>query len=240
MSFIARLSTSSAQETMLAQAVNSHNLANASTPGFRADLIKFSDEYVNEQGRPRALNTVDFSEGDLHVTNRPLDVALKGDGWIAVEGADGSEGFTRRGDLQIDANGGLFNGAGRRVMGNAGPIAMPPFSEINIGTDGTISIRPVGQGANALAVVDRIRLVRVDNEQLQKGPDGLLRLPEGMESEESNEVQLLSGTLENSNVNPIESMVKMIDLARRFEAQIKIMQASEETEQSMTTVMRIS
>lgn len=240
MSVIDQLALSGARETMLAQAVNSHNLANASTPGFRADLVKFSDEYVNEAGRPRALNTVDFDEGDMRITNRALDVAIKGEGWIAVQGAGGREGFTRRGDMRIDSQGQLTNGAGRPVLGNNGPITLPPFSDLEVGGDGTISVRPIGQEATALATVDRIKLVKVDTNQLEKGADGLLRLPAGEIAAPSTEVQLLSGTLESSNVNPIEAMVKMIDLARQFETQIKMMQASEKIEQSMTTVMKIS
>ena len=159
---------------------------------------------------------------------------------MAIQGADGEEAYSRRGDLTVDNLGQLTDGAGRPILGNNGPIAVPPFSEIEIGKDGTISIQPLGQPPNALAIVDRIKLVQVDEEQLYKAPDGMLRLPEGVDAEISGEIQLLSGTLESSNVNTIETMVRMIDLARRFEAQIKMMETSEENARSMTSVMRIS
>lgn len=240
MSTMVQLAMSGARETMMAQAVNSHNLANAGTPGFRADLIKFSEAYQTEAGRPRMLNAIDTSDGGQRVTGRVLDVAINGDGWMAVESADGSEAYTRRGDLRVDSVGQLTNGAGQKIMGNGGAVSLPPYSQLSIGSDGTISIVPLGQGPEATAVVDKIRLVKLANDQLYKDEAGELRLPETEVAEPDSELSLVSGALESSNVNPIEAMVKMIDLARRFESQIKMMQTSEENQQAMTNVMKIS
>lgn len=240
MSTMVQLAMSGARETMMAQAVNSHNLANAGTPGFRADLIKFSEAYQTEAGRPRMLNAIDTSDGGQRVTGRVLDVAINGDGWMAVESADGSEAYTRRGDLRVDSVGQLTNGAGQKIMGNGGAVSLPPYSQLSIGSDGTISIVPLGQGPEATAVVDKIRLVKLANDQLYKDEAGELRLPETEVAEPDSELSLVSGALESSNVNPIEAMVKMIDLARRFESQIKMMQTSEENQQAMTSVMKIS
>ncbi|MFT7218561.1 MAG: flagellar basal-body rod protein FlgF [Candidatus Azotimanducaceae bacterium] len=241
MSMIREMAMSGARDTMLAQAVNTHNLANASTPGFRGDLVRFTEEANNDNKNQRVFNGVDFEQGVLKGTNRALDVAVHGKGWIAVQAADGTEAYTRRGDLNIDALGRLRNGAGLSILGNGGvPITLPPSAETTIGTDGTITVRAIGQNPNALATVDRIQLVTVDEDQLLKGDDGLLRLPEGVEALVDADVKLLSGTLESSNVNPIESMVRMIDLARRFESQIKMMQTEEENDQSMTSLLRIS
>lgn len=240
MNVMVRLAMSGARETMMAQAVNTHNLANASTAGFRADLVKFTDEVVDGSGESRLVNAVDFTQGRLQTTGRNLDVALNGKGWIAVQAPDGGEAYSRRGDLRVDNNGLLTNGAGQPIIGNGGPIAVPPFSEIEIGKDGTISIQPLGQPPNSLAVVDRIKLVGVNEGLLSKGEDGLIRLPEGVDAAPSGEIELISGTLESSNVNSIETMVRMIDLARRFESQIKMMETSEENDRSMTSVMRIS
>lgn len=240
MNVMVRLAMSGARETMMAQSVNTHNLANASTAGFRADLVKFTEEAVDGSGESRLINAVDFTQGRLQATGRNLDVALNGEGWIAVQTPEGGEAYSRRGDLVVDNLGQLTNGSGQPILGNNGPIAVPPFSEIEIGKDGTISIQPLGQPPNSMAVVDRIKLVNVDNDQLFKGPDGMLRLPENVEVAASTETQLLSGTLESSNVNTIETMVRMIDLARRFESQIKMMETSEENDRSMTSVMRIS
>ena len=240
MSTMIQLAMSGARETMMAQAVNSHNLANAGTPGFRADLIKFSEAYQTEAGRPRMLNAIDTNDGGQRVTGRALDVAINGDGWMAVESADGSEAYTRRGDLRVDSVGQLTNGAGQKIMGNGGAVSLPPYSQLSIGSDGTISIVPLGQGPEATAVVDKIRLVKLANDELYKDEAGELRLPETEVAEPDSELSLVSGALESSNVNPIEAMVKMIDLARRFESQIKMMQTSDENQQAMTNVMKIS
>ena len=241
MSLIAQLAMSGARDTMLAQAVNTHNLANASTPGFRADLVRFSEQVSTDRTQQNVFNGVDFEPGILKGTNRALDVAINGEGWIAVLAPDGTEAYTRWGDLTVNNLGQIKNGAGMSIMGNAGrAITLPPSAETTIGTDGTITVRAIGQTPNALATVDRIRLVTLDEQQLLKGDDGLLRLPEGVEAREDAEVMLLSGTLENSNVNPIDAMVRMIYLARTFETQIKMLQREDENDQSMTSLLRIS
>ena len=159
---------------------------------------------------------------------------------MAVESANGSEAYTRRGDLRVDSVGQLTNGAGQKIMGNGGAVSLPPYSQLSIGSDGTISIVPLGQGPETTAVVDKIRLVKLANDQLYKDEAGELRLPETEVAEPDSELSLVSGALESSNVNPIEAMVKMIDLARKFESQIKMMQTSEENQQAMTNVMKIS
>ncbi|XOV88278.1 MAG: flagellar basal body rod protein FlgF [Pseudomonadota bacterium] len=240
MDIMVRLAMSGAKDTMLAQAVNAQNLANASTPGFRADLVKFLSEQTAEGEISRVVNSVDLRHGELRTTNRTLDVAVNGDGWMTVQADDGSQAFTRRGDLQVNGQGQLTNGAGLPIVGNNGPIALPPFAEIEIGSDGTISILPLGQGPNSLAVIDRIRLVQADANGLEKGLDGLLRLKAGFEAVPDQEVELVSGTLEGSNVNPIESLVRMIDLARQFESQVKIMDTAETNDQSLASVMRLT
>ena len=240
METMVRLSMSGAKNTMLAQAVNSNNLANASTTGFRADMIKFGTQQNTDGSEYEVLNSTDFRPGELKATNRPMDVAINGDGWIAAQAADGTEIYTRRGDLHINGQGQLLNGAGQLILGNGGPVAVPPFAEIQIGSDGTVTIQPLGQGPNSLAIVDRIQLVALNEANLYKGTDGMLRLQPGELAVPDGDVELISGTLESSNVNPIEAMVKMIDLAREFESQIKMMETAEENDQSLATVMRVS
>ena len=222
-----------AKQIMLAQAVNANNLANVGTDGFRAELSYLLD---TDEGR-QAFSSPDLSSGFIRNTGRSLDVAVKGGGWIAVQGFDGTEGYSRRGDLQVDAFGQLTDGTGRPILGNSGPIALPPYSNVEIGADGTISIQPLGQTANTLAVVDRIKLVELDPEQLLRGEDGLMRLPEGETAPASASVQLIGGSLEGSNVNAVEEMVKMIDLARRFEAQIQIMQSEDQNNAALAELM---
>jgi flagellar basal-body rod protein FlgF len=236
---------SGAKQTMLAQAVNTNNLANVNTTGFRSDLEAFRSLPVYGPGYPSRVYAqtetpgTDLLAGTLSTTGRELDVAVNGDGWIAVQAADGSEAYTRAGDLRVTVNGQLETGAGRAVMGNGGPIAVPPFEKLEIGADGTISIRPVGQAANALAVVDRIKLVKPPLGQMEKGTDGLMRVKDGKNAVADATVQLASGVLESSNVNAIEAMVRMIELGRQFETQIKMMRAAQENDAASAQLMRM-
>lgn len=235
-----------AKQTELAQSVNSHNLANASTTGFRADLHAFSALPIQGFGEPTRVNAVaenygtDYRQGATMSTGRDLDVAVQGEGFIAVQAPDGSEAYTRAGDLRINSVGVMTNGAGHPVMGNGGPVAVPPHASITVGADGTISIRPLGQGPETLATVDRIKLVRPDTEQLEKGADGLLRLKDGAVAEADAAVRLTSGALESSNVNVAETLVNMIDLARRYELQVKVMTTAAEDADKAAQLLSMS
>lgn len=234
-----------AQQTTLAQAIHTNNLANVSTTGFRADLAAFQSLPVTGPGwASRAYaqpqpNGVDLSSGPLITTGRDLDIAINGTGFIAVQAPDGSEAYTRAGDLHISPNGLLATGAGHLVLGNGGPIALPPAEKLEIGADGTISIRPVGQSATTLAIVDRIRLVNPAPESLRKGADGLLRSQDGIQAAPDAKVQVSPGALEGSNVNAVEAMINIIALAREFEVQVKMMKTAEETDSASTQLMRL-
>lgn len=222
-----------AKQIMQAQAVNANNLANVSTDGFRAELAYT----IANSGGSQALSSVDMSEGVVRTTGRNLDIAISGEGWIAVQGQDGMEGYSRRGDLHLDSFGQLMDGAGRPILGNNGPIALPPFSSIEIAADGTISVQPLGSPANTMAVVDRIKLTEPNQQALLRGEDGLMRLPENGIADASANVRVTAGSLEGSNVNAVGEMVKMIDLARRFEGQVKLMQSAQENQQALSKIM---
>lgn len=235
-----------ASQTMLAQAANSHNLANVSTTGFRADLEAFRSLPVYGPGHPARAYAMtespgtDFSPGAIIATGRDLDVAVSGSGWIAVQAPDGGEAYTRAGDLRITAEGLLVTGVGHPVLGNGGPIAVPPFEKLEIGGDGTISIQPLGQGAETLAVVDRIKLVDPPAQELKKGTDGLLRLEGGEIADPEARVQLVSGMLESSNVGAVDAMVRMIELSRQFELQVKAMKTAEENDAASGRLLQLS
>jgi flagellar basal-body rod protein FlgF len=235
-----------AKQTMFAQSVNSNNLANVSTTGFRADLNKFLSVPITGAGYPSRINTVtqnqetDFTPGTINSTGRELDMAIKGEGWITVQAKDGSEAYTRAGDLRIATGGLLTNGAGHPVMGNGGPIVVPPAEKLEIGVDGTISIRPIGQAATALVTVDRIKLVNPELNLIQKGQDGLMRTRDGLPAAVDANTRLISGALETSNVNVIDVLVKQITLARQFETQIKAMSTVDENAQITTQMMKIN
>jgi flagellar basal-body rod protein FlgF len=237
---------SGARETLLAQGSNSHNLANSNTPGFLADLQQFRSMPVFGDGHPTRVYgmserpAVDFAKGSIVRTGGDLDVAVNGQGWLVVQSRDGSEAYTRRGDLMLDANGLLTTGNGLPVMGNTGPIAIPPAEKIEIAPDGTISIRPLGQGADELAVIDQIKLVSPPLADLEKGNDGLMRLKDGGTAQPDVGTQLVSGSLEGSNVNIVDAMVNMIELSRRFELQVKMMKTAQDLENASSSIMRMS
>lgn len=235
---------SGAKETLIAQGNAANNLANASTPGFLSDLNQFRSMPVYGDGFPTRVYALDerpetdFTHGSVVHTGRDLDIAIKGDAWLAVQAPDGNEAYTRRGDLQIDQSGRLLTGSGLQVMGNDGPIALPPAENMNIGVDGTITILPLGAAKNELAVIDRIKLVNPQNEELVKGLDGLMRLRDGDIAEVDSTGRVASGGLEASNVNVVNEMVNMIELSRRFELQVKMMAQVESMAESAATIMR--
>jgi len=236
---------SGAKETLLAQASNSHNLANANTPGFLADLQTFRSMPVHGDGHPTRVYSMserpaaELTHGAAVATGRALDVAVDGDGWFAVQARDGNEAYTRRGDLRVDSNGLLTTGNGLPVIGNNGPIAIPPAEKMEIAADGTISIRPIGQSATELAVIDRIKLVNPPLDGLSKGQGSLMRLKDGAEAPADADIQLATGLLESSNVNIVDAMVQMIGLSRRFELQVKMMKEADEAEQALASIMRM-
>lgn len=239
------IAMSGAKQMLQAQAANSHNLANASTPGFRADLEQFRSMPVFGPGFPSRVYAmterpgVDFTPGPIQATGRELDVAIQGDGWLAVQAQDGREAYTRAGDLRLSPLGILQTGSGLPVLGNAGPIAIPPAQKLEIGEDGTISIIPVGEKADTLAVIDRIKLVNPPPDQLEKRQDGLLHWTGGGAVPADAGVKLASGALEGSNVSAVEAMVDMIELARQFELQVKLMNTVKEDEAASAQIMRL-
>jgi flagellar basal-body rod protein FlgF len=234
-----------ARQTMLAQAQNSNNLANASTAGFRAELSAFADAPIYGPGYPTrvfsdlTLGATDLSVGPIQTTGRELDVALSDGGWLAVMAPDGSEAYTRAGDLRIDSGGVLVTGAGHPVLGAGGPIAIPPAEKIEIAADGGINILPPGDDIKPVPL-DRLRLVRPDPSRLEKGFDGLMRVNDGGPVATDDSVRATVGALEGSNVNAVEALVDMIALARRYEAQVRMMRSAEETDAALTQVMGAS
>ena len=232
-----------AKQIMQAQAVNNHNIANASTVGFRADGVAFTSSPIYGPGYATRVNAVagdsgtDFSSGVLMSTNRPLDIAVKGKGFITVQGADGTEAYTRAGDFQVTALGAVITATGFPVMSESGPLSVPPSTQVTIGTDGTVSVVPLGLSAAAQSQVDRIKLVNPSTKDLQKGADGLFRLASGAKAKTDETVSIVSGELESSNVNAAQSLVNMIELQRLYELQIKGINSTDQNEQTAQRMM---
>ena len=234
-----------AKHTLEQQGVVSNNLANVSTNGFKAELAAFrAVRSVGPEPSTRVYvvdNTLgaDFSPGTVVQTNRQLDIAVKGRGWIAVQGPDGKEAYTRDGELQISPNGLLQTRTGLNVLGDGGPIAIPQNNVITIGDDGTVSAVPTDSLPNSVATLARIKLVNPPEASLERGPDGLFRRTDGARSQLDDTVQVTSGALEGSNVSPVQMLVEMIGHSRQFEAQVKLLQTAEESDRGWSNVMNL-
>jgi flagellar basal-body rod protein FlgF len=218
-----------------------HNLANVSTSGFRAELQAFRAVPVQGSGansRVYALESTpgyDATPGTVSATGRHLDVAMRGNAWLAVQAGDGTEAYTRGGALDVSADGTLTTRGGITVLGDGGPIQVPQNSEISIGTDGTVSART---NNGKPTPVGRLKLVTPET-PLDRGEDGLFRAAGGdLPADATARVQ--DGALEGSNVSPVETMVAMISAARQFEAQIKMMQTAESNEKAAAQLLSLN
>ncbi len=233
-----------AGQTLAAQGSVAHNLANANTTGFKAEMAAFESIPVQGAGMPTRINAVsqglgaDFSPGAETPTGRDLDVAVRGQGWIAVQAPDGSEAYTRAGDLTIDSEGVLTTAAGRPVLGDGGPITLPPYSKLDIGSDGSIALVPLGQGATTVSTAGTIKLVNPDPATLERGADGLFHTKDGSTPDNDPSVKLTAGALEASNVNPSISLVRMIELSRQFEMQMQGVRNADENAQAATRLLQ--
>ncbi|AMO75075.1 MULTISPECIES: flagellar basal-body rod protein FlgF [Pseudomonas] len=238
---------SGASQNTQAMQAHANNLANISTTGFRRDFEQarampvFGDSFPARVFAMSERPATDFTAGALQETGRDLDVAAKGDAWIAVQAPDGGEAYVRTGSLEIDALGQLRTGDGLPVLGNGGPIAIPPEEKIEIGEDGTITVRGQGNNPNALATVDRIKLVTPDPKQLEKGTDGMIRMKQGQPAPQPDaNATVQSGFLEASNVNAVEEMTSILALSRQFELHVKMMRTAEDDSQAMARVLQFS
>jgi flagellar basal-body rod protein FlgF len=240
---------SGAKHTLGQQAAVSNNLANLNTTGYRAEnnmlraVPVFSDTLATRAFVIDSSAGSDFKPGTLQETGRDLDVAVEGKGWIAVQLENGQEAYTRNGNLQVSANGVLQTRNGMNIMGDGGPIAIQPNSTITIAKDGTVSTVPFRPGSNESNVVitaGRIKLVDPPEGQLTRGPDGLFRLNGVRPPEASPNVTLVSGMLEGSNVNVVDSLVDMISLSRQFETHMKLLQNAEGNAQRAGNLLSMS
>jgi flagellar basal-body rod protein FlgF len=231
-----------AKGTMDQQAAVAHNLANATSTGFRAELHKLrAVEVQTEALRTRSFTVdasvaTDFGEGSLQFTGRPYDVALAGKGWLAVQMPDGREAYTRNGSLQVSPNGILQTRDGKPVLGDGGPITIPPDNEITIGADGSISASQPDQ-PGVVNVIAQLKLVNPPEATLQRGDDGLFRVQGGAPAPADPNVRVAGGYLEGSNVNVVDQMVQMISLARQFEMQTRMLSTAEQNDRAAAQVL---
>lgn len=239
---------SGAKQNMLAQRAHANNLANVNTTGFKRDFAQARSMPVFGESLPTRAYAMterpgtDLTAGALMDTGRQLDIAVDGDGWLAVRNQQGQEVFTRSGSLQIDVSGLLRTASGEMVSGNGGPIALPPFDNLHIGADGTLSIVPPGGPADQLVEVDRLKLVSPPKNTLEKGEDGFMRRKPGaaLEGEEpvDGNLRVVSGFLESSNVNAVEEMIANLQLARQYEMQVKVMRTADDNSEAAARLLQ--
>ncbi|MDX1452981.1 MAG: flagellar basal-body rod protein FlgF [Oleiphilaceae bacterium] len=241
------IAMSGAKQNMLAQRSHANNLANVNTTGFKEDFEQarampvFGEHYASRAYALTERPATNFEQGPLIQTGNSLDIALKGEGWIAVQAADGQEAYTRAGDLSVDVNGVLRTGTGLPVMGNGGPIALPPSAKVEIGADGTISVLPLDGGAVGLAQIDRIRLVNPPSESLEKRADGLVYIKDDAPAAEvDGTLRVEPGFLEGSNVNAVSALTEILTLSRQYEMQVKLMSHAEKNSEASARLLQIS
>ena len=235
------LAMAGAKATMQRQDVLAHNLANASTTGFRAEMMAFRAVPVLGNGASTRVYAIESTPGynadpgPVAATGRNLDVAMKGQAWLAVQGRDGTEAYTRNGALDVDSEGLLVTRTGQTVLGDGGPITVPANAQVLIGADGTVTATVAGGKPQGIG---RLKLVTPEA-PLLRGEDGLFRGADGDLPADAT-ARLQDGALEGSNVSPVESMVAMIAAARQFEQQMKMLSTSQEREQSATKLLSSS
>lgn len=218
-----------ASQAFQQQAVTSNNLANASTTGYKAETATYRSAQVVGPGLPSrayAIDTTqgaDLSAGAIQRTGRDLDVAIEGDGMFAVQALDGSEAYTRAGSFKTSPEGELQTRTGLAVLGEGGPISIPQDSKISIGVDGTVSAVDLGQSAANVIVVGRLKLVNPEKADVVRGNDGLFRTRTGNPADADETVKVVAGALEDSNVNPVATMIDMINLARQYDLHMKLL-----------------
>jgi len=237
-----------AQASLQAQGAVSHNLANVDTAGFKAALSNTQAFAIKGAGYPSRIDAVmtdqgyDARMGTLRMTGNALDIALGENRWLAVQTANGETAYTRSGELMISPNGQLQTRGGNPVLDeNKNQITVPPYQSLEIGGDGTISMVPLGEGAQTRAMIARIGIVDAPRQRLTRGLDGLMRdaEPDAAPLAQAIGPSLTVGTLEGSNVDPANALVQMIQLQRQYEMQVKVIKNGDENAQSANTLLRL-
>ena len=234
-----------AKQAEYRQAVVAQNLANVTTTGFKEELAAFravpvvggsdigSRSYAVLQGVGNKLTA-----GPLQHTGNEMDVALDGEGWIAIQTSTG-EAYTRDGELAIDATGLMKTRAGDVLVGESGPLSVPENTKISVSPDGLVS-GVARDNPTQRVEVGRIKLVNPPKDQLEKGSDGLFRLKDGQTAQYDEDVRLINGALEGSNVNAVDQLVGMIAAQRMYDMQVKMMQTAQENDRSAAQILSMN
>lgn len=233
-------------DSMVRERVIASNMANSSTIGFKAEKLYTTPVTLKGpalEARAMAegeVKSADMSAGNITQTGRKLDIALLGDAMMAVQSADGTESYTRRGDLTVSPTGVLENGDGRPVIGNGGPITLPLDAQVTIGPDGMVLVANTENPNLPPQPVDRVKLASTSGTTIAKGLDGLFRVVGGGVLPADENARAIPGSLEQSNVNPSEVLTQMIQAQRLYDIRTKLIATAKEVDQSGTSLLRIS
>lgn len=238
-------SLSAMRGAMARQAATANNLANAGTTGFRAEMSAARPVWLQSGGEVFGAHTseqvmsADMSAGTVTRTGRDLDIAMNGDALLAVQAANGEEAYTRRGDLRVNDSGLLTTGDGSPVLGEGGPVTLPPADNVRIDADGALWIVPVGGDPANPTQVDRLRLVSPRGSNVAKGLDGLFRVRGGGALPADPEARVTTASLEGSNVNTTQALIDMIEASRAWDNQLNLIQSARDLDTSAADLMRL-
>lgn len=238
---VSGMSASMARQRMIAS-----NMANAQTIGFRAELMQATPITITGDGLDvRALTDAQvrgasMKEGSITRTGRLLDIAMQGDVMLAVQAMDGSEAYTRRGDLSVTASGVLQNGDGLPVIGEGGPVTVPSGSLVSISPDGGVMVSDPALPDEPAQRVAQLKLASTSGTDIGKGLDGLFRVPGGGILPLDQDAELITGALEQSNVVPSQVLVEMVEAQRLFDIRTKVISTARELDEGSARLMRIS
>jgi len=230
---------------MSRQSTIAHNLANANTTGFRSEIANATTRWIDGQTFKTRAQTAEqvlganMAQGSVTATGNPLDIAINGEAFLAVQANDGSEAYTRRGDLKLNDSGLLTTGDGLPVIGQSGPVTLPPVDKVSISKDGSIWIVPNGGDPNQPQQIDQLKLANATGSQIAKGLDGLFREVNGGVLPDDPLASVASGSLEGSNVNATDMLVQMIEASRAWETQVKLIETARQIDDGGASLMRI-
>lgn len=233
---------SGASQTLYEQQISANNLANVNTNGFRADMAMATNDKVKGGGfdtrymAQEGASGVNDSTGVAEKTERPLDVAIQGAGYIAVQDKTATKCIPATATFSRTTR-----ATGHRRQsgaGDNGPIILPPNAIASFGSDGTLSVTPDDGDVTATMDIDRLKLVDIPVANLAKNPEGMLITADGVPAQRDENIKVSGGFLEGSNVSAVSEMMSSIAMNRQFEAQIKMMKTAEDISDAGNRLLR--
>lgn len=231
--------------SMARQRMIASNMANAQTIGFRAETMQFTPMTLKGPSlEARAMSSSQvrgamMDAGALIQTGRALDIAVSGDAMLTMQAEDGSEAYTRRGDLSVSPTGLLVGAESQPVIGQSGPVSVPLGAEVSIAPDGSVLVRDKASPDAPPQVIDRLKLANWRGTRIEKALDGLFRVFGGGVLPTDDAARVQPGALEQSNVKPAQVLVEMVEAQRLFEMRTKLITTAKEIDEGGTSLLRM-